>query len=81
MLANYGINPNDPNSLANTDAATRSFFFLNWYDGLMNFTGVDHVDWWMPAVHWSPSLAQIQGSDAVVVGVLDSDRHAPTAPT
>ena len=73
MLAKYGINPNDPSSLAGTDAATRSFFFLNWYDGLMNFTGVDHVDWWMPAIDWSPNLAQIQGSGGnVTVGILDS---------
>ncbi len=72
MLAKYGIDPNDPNSLASTNADTRSFFFLNWYDGLMNFTGVDHVDWWMPAVHWSPSLSQVQGSDKEIVGVLDS---------
>lgn len=74
MLANYGIDPNDPQSLANADVATRSFFFLNWYDGLMNYTGVDHVDWWMPAVNWSPNLAQIQGggSGKVTVGVLDA---------
>jgi hypothetical protein len=79
MLAKYGIDPNDPASLANADAATRSFFFLNWYDGLMNFTGVDHVDWWMPAVHWSPLLAQTQGSNNVVVGLLDSTFTAADA--
>ncbi len=48
MFAKYGIDPNDPNSLANASVDTRSLFFLNWYDGLMNYTGVDHVDWWMP---------------------------------
>ncbi|HEX4301932.1 MAG TPA: S8 family peptidase [Rhizomicrobium sp.] len=79
MMAKYGIDPNDPNSLANADAATRSYFFLNWYDGLMNFTGVDHVDWWMPAVHWSPMLAQTQGSDNQIVGLLDSTASAPNA--
>ncbi|HEY0300928.1 MAG TPA: S8 family peptidase [Rhizomicrobium sp.] len=73
LLAKYGIDPNDPASLADTDAATRSFFFLNWYDGLMNFTGVDHVDWWMPAVNWSPALTQIQGGEGrAIVGILDS---------
>ena len=76
MLAKYGIDPNDPNSLADTDAATRSYFFLNFYDGLMNFTGVDHVDWWMPAVHWSPLLSQTEGSRPVTVGVLDSTINA-----
>ncbi len=80
MLAKYGIDPNDPASLAGTDAATRSFFFLNWYDGLMNFTGVDHVDWWMPAVHWSPSLTQIQGGEGrAIVGILDSSVSADGA--
>src|SRR5664279_503963 len=62
MLAKYGIDPNNAASLANVSAQTRSAFFLNWYDGLMNFTGVDHVDWWMPAVHWTPQLTQIQGT-------------------
>ena len=72
MFAKYGIDPNDPASLANTAPATRSAFFLNFYDGLMNFTGVDHVDWWMPAIDWSPSLTQIQGAGNVTVGILDS---------
>lgn len=73
MLAKYGINPNDPASLANVDGATRSAFFLNWYDGLMNFTGVDHVDWWMPAINWSPMLEQTADTGIKVnVGVLDS---------
>jgi len=73
MFAKYGIDPTDPNSLQNTDVATRSLFFLNWYDGLMNFTGVDHVDWWMASVHWSPSLTQIQGLGTnSVIGVLDA---------
>jgi len=73
LLAKYGINPDDPSSLANTDARTRSAFFLAWYDGLMSFTGVDHVDWWMSAVNWSPSLADTQGSAGrAVVGILDS---------
>ena len=72
MLAKYGIDPNDAASLANINVQTRSAFFLNWYDGLMNFTGVDHVDWWMPAVHWSPQLTQIQGAGRVTVGILDS---------
>ncbi len=77
LLASYGIDPNDPSSLANVGPVDRSAFFLNWYDGLMNFTGVDHVDWWMSAVHWSPALAQIQGSTTrPVVGILDSTFNA-----
>ncbi|MEJ0024871.1 MAG: S8 family peptidase [Rhizomicrobium sp.] len=74
MFAKYGIDPNDPNSLANTSVDTRSLFFLNWYDGLMSYTGVDHVDWWMASVHWSPALTQIQGLGSnSVIGVLDAN--------
>ncbi|HWA31379.1 MAG TPA: S8 family peptidase [Rhizomicrobium sp.] len=74
MLAEYGINPDDPSSLAKIDPVVRSAFFLNWYDGLMNFTGVDHVDWWMSAVNWSPALSDIQDatSKPIIVGILDS---------
>ncbi|HEY1708660.1 MAG TPA: S8 family peptidase [Rhizomicrobium sp.] len=73
LLAKYGIDPNDPTSLANASAETRSEFFLAWYDGLMSYTGVDHVDWWMGAIHWSPALTQIQGQGSQsVIGVLDS---------
>ncbi|MBS0470581.1 MAG: S8 family serine peptidase [Proteobacteria bacterium] len=73
MLAKYGIDPNDAASLANVSVQTRSAFFLNFYDGLMNFTGVDHVDWWMPAVNWSPELTQTQGSTGrAIVGIIDS---------
>ncbi|HEX4412143.1 MAG TPA: S8 family peptidase, partial [Lacipirellulaceae bacterium] len=73
MLAKYGIDPNNPASLANVDAATRSAFFLNWYDGLMNYAGVDHVDWWMGAVHWTPQLSQIQNAGSQsIIGVLDT---------
>ncbi|HEY1710220.1 MAG TPA: S8 family peptidase [Rhizomicrobium sp.] len=79
MFAKYGIDPNDPSSLANVSADTRSAFFLDWYDGLMSFTGVDHLDWWMPAVHWSPELSQIQGANPVVVGVLDATVNAGQA--
>jgi hypothetical protein len=76
MLAKYGIDPSNPRSLASIDPATRSYFFLNWYDGLMNFTGVDHVDWWMPSIDWSPMLAQTAGTTKAVVGLLDAKATA-----
>jgi subtilisin family serine protease len=75
VLSRYGINPADAGSLANVSFRDRSAFFLAWYDGLMEFTGVDHVDWWMGAVNWSPMLTQIQDFDTskdVIVGLLDS---------
>jgi hypothetical protein len=73
LMAQYHIDPNNAASLANVSDVDRAAFFLDFYDGLMNFTGTDHVDWWMAAVHWSPSLAQIQGSaNNAAVGILDA---------
>ncbi len=68
----YGIDLNDPASISNLTAADRSLFFLDWYDGLMNFSGVDHVDHWMPLINWTPSLTQDQGGGKdAIVGLLD----------
>lgn len=66
LFEKYGIDLDDPASLANLTAADRSLFFLDWYDGLMDFSGVDHVDHWMPLVNWSPTLTQDQGGKSVV---------------
>jgi hypothetical protein len=77
VLSKYGIDLNDPKSLANVDETSRALFFLDWYDGLMNFTGTDHVDHWMKTVNWSPSLTRTQSAGAgfsgvdVRVGILD----------
>jgi hypothetical protein len=73
LLSRYGIDPDNAASLANVGPQQRAGFFLAWYDGLMNFAGADHVDWWMGAVHWSPALTQVEGlGTQSVVGVLDS---------
>lgn len=72
LLARYGIDLNDPYSLANVSIGQRSAFFLAFYDGLMSNTGMDHVDHWMPMVNWSPALSQAGGAgNGVVVGLLD----------
>ena len=72
LLAQYGIDLSNPASFENIDAATRSAFFLDWYDGLMAFSGTDQVDHWMPSVNWTPAITQDQGEghDALV-GILD----------
>ena len=79
MLANYGINVDDPTSLANATAQTRDAFFLAWYDQLMNLTGTGHVDWWMGATNWTPELTQIQGPGGryIQVGLLDTQPATP----
>lgn len=73
LLAKYGIDLNNPQSLANLDANTREHFFLDWWDGLMNFSGADHVDHWMKEVNWSPALTQQVGSSGTnsTIGILD----------
>ncbi|MBV9571240.1 MAG: S8 family serine peptidase [Alphaproteobacteria bacterium] len=72
MYGKYGIDPNNPSSLAYVTPETRSAFFMNLYDGMMNFTSIDHVDWWMAAVHWGPQLVQTQAPGTVPAGLLDA---------
>ena len=73
LLAKYGINPDDPSSLASVDANARSAFFMSLYDGLMGYSGMPRVDWWMAATHWTPLLTQIENPGThTVIGILDS---------
>ena len=72
LLAKYGINLADSNSLSSLSESSRAMFFLEWYDGLMDYTGADHVDHWMKSVNWTPNLTQTQGYGAsTVIGLLD----------
>lgn len=72
VFARHGIDLTDPKTIANLSAADRSLFFLDWYDGLMAFSGVDQVDHWMPMINWSPSLTQDQGmGERSRIGLLD----------
>lgn len=71
ILSDYGINLKDPKSLAQLDQSERAYFFLEWYDGLMNFAGTDHVDHWMKTINWSPALTQDLPDNPVAIGILD----------
>ena len=72
LFAKYGIDLKRPETLANLDQGTREHFFLDWYDGLMNFSGADHVDHWMKEANWSPALTQtLGGGRDTVIGLLD----------
>jgi len=72
LLAKYGIDLANPGSLANLDPTDRAMFFLDWYDGLMNFSGTDHVDHWMKTIDWTPALSLQQGwGSGTTVGLLD----------
>jgi Subtilase family len=73
LFAKYGIDPNNPASLATLSAAQRSHFFMDWYDGLMGFSGHDRPDHWMKTVNWSPAITQQQGYGTdTLIGLLDS---------
>jgi len=54
------------------DQEHRSAFYINLYDRTMDRTKLDHVDWWMAAVHWSPQLVQAAAPGGVPMGVLDA---------
>ena len=72
LFQRYGIDPSNPDSLAKLDPSLRDYFFLEWYDGLMQYSGADHADYWMKQVGWTPKLTQTlgQGKDSVI-GLLD----------
>lgn len=66
----------DPTTLQALSPTDQAVFFLNFYDGLMSYSGVGHVDWWMGATGWTPYLAKTEGSlrndsGAINVGMLD----------
>ena len=74
LLAKYGMKTLDASALAALGNNQRNRFFLDWYDGLMAYSGADRVDWWMSAVKWSPAITQQQGSGKdTVIGLLDAD--------
>ncbi len=72
VFEKHGFDLFDPASLDKVSEGQRARFFLDWYDGLMEFSGFDRVDHWMPQVNWSPSLTQIQGEGGdAIIGLLD----------
>ena len=63
----------DPSSLGGLSAADRAAFFMDWHDNLMQFSGQDQLDYWMPMVNWRPSLTQDQGAgETTKIGLLDA---------
>ncbi len=74
LLARFGVSLSDPSSFQRLTASQRSALAFAWYDGLMEFSGTDHVDHWMGTVRWNPSITKIQGSGAdSIIGLLDGN--------
>jgi len=72
FLAKWNVNLANPSTLASLDAFDRSMFLLDWYDTVMNFSGMDRYDHWMNAVRWTPALTQVQGGGSkAVIGLID----------
>ena len=72
LLKKYGIDLTKPGTLAALTPDRREMFFLEWRDGLMQFSGADQVDHWMSQVNWSPRLTQVQGSGTdAIIGLVD----------
>ena len=66
------------NALAQSTASDQAQLYSNIYDRMMDYSGTNHVDWWMGAANWTPSLARIQtgGTAATtnystLVGMID----------
>ena len=72
VFEKYGIDPTDASTLANLSNVERKLFFMDWRDGLMQFSGIDQIDHWMGAVNWSPTLtADHDYKSKAVIGLLD----------
>ena len=72
LLVKYGMDPNTPSSLEHLSSVDRDRFYLEYNDRLMDFTGFDHVDYWMNNIHWSPALTRTIGEGRrSVIGLLD----------
>ena len=73
LFAKFGVDPANPATLQALSAEQRAQFFLEWYDGLMGYSGTDRIDHWMRTVNWTPSITQQQGSGAdSIIGLLDA---------
>ena len=72
MLAKYGIDLTDSKSLVGLDEVGTELFLMDWYDGLMNYSGADQVDHWMREINWTPRITQDLGSGKDSrIGLLD----------
>ncbi|MEZ5939569.1 MAG: S8 family serine peptidase [Hyphomonadaceae bacterium] len=72
VFSKYGIDLTDASTLAGLSDVQRARFMFDWYDGLMEFSGRDHVDYWMGLTNWNPVLSWAgNGENATVIGLID----------
>ena len=72
FLAKWKVNLSNPASLRGWHNFNRQSFLLDWYDNVLNHSGMDRTDHWMNAVRWTPALTQVQGGGSkAVIGLID----------
>jgi len=72
FFAKWGIDLGNSQTLAGWSALERQLMLLDWYDNVLLYSGMDRVDHWMNAVHWTPMLTQNQGSGSrATIGLID----------
>ncbi|MEL7446204.1 MAG: S8 family serine peptidase [Pseudomonadota bacterium] len=72
IFARHGVQPYNKAQIERLSASQRAALYLDWHDSLMSYSGVDHVDHWMAAINWTPSITQIQGEGKqAIIGVID----------
>ncbi len=68
----WGVDLDDLSDLQNWSMYQRQAFVLDWYDNLLNYSGMDQVDHWMGAVNWTPRVTQAQsGGSRSTIGLID----------
>jgi hypothetical protein len=73
LLATYGLTRGDAAGLSGLSPEERARFMLDFYDGLMAYSGRDRMDWWMGAANWTPAVTDVQEwGYAPTVGLIDS---------
>ncbi len=72
VFAKHGIDINNPATFNGFSGVDRTRFFFDWYDGLMEFSGRDHADWWMKTANWTPTLTNtVGGGTGTTIGLID----------
>ncbi|MEM7739821.1 MAG: S8 family serine peptidase, partial [Pseudomonadota bacterium] len=72
LLDKYGLKKNLSNfhELAPEDVA---MLIIEFNDTLLLYSGLDHVDHWMGAIGWSPTLAyEVGAGEGVRIGIIDT---------
>lgn len=82
LLARYGLSREDASAFDAMSDVDRARFLFDWYDGLMAFSGRDHVDHWMGTTNWSPAFAQtVGGGTGVTIGMFDFSANSDQVTT